>query len=234
MYFLRCWESNSEPCTWSQVIATALYSHLLVFQDNLTRTAQAVLSTKSSCLCLPSARITAMCCHAASHRALQPCPLWQSALSNPFQLSEGMHSNPLFHLSPQHSKFSAYLWTLRHLVGKKRMEGCRNEEENIPALGLQNENIPLAAQGLPSVKLNPRWLDLKDELYRNDRNQPLLESTWGRFGQSKEVRLWNDGEHKVKAGSLLRKQISVFRWLDFDHSVPDLGRSSHLTLMVPR
>lgn len=100
MHLLRWCESNLGNCTWNQVVATALYSHLLVFQDNLTRTAQAVLSTKSSCLCLSSARITVMHCHAASHSALQPCPLWQSPLSNPFQLSEGMHSKPLFYLSP--------------------------------------------------------------------------------------------------------------------------------------
>lgn len=100
MHLLGCCESNLGNCTWSHVIATALYSHLLVFQDNLTRTAQAVLSTKSSCLCLSRARITVMRCHAASHGDLQPCPLWQSPLSNPFQLSEGMHSKPLFYLSP--------------------------------------------------------------------------------------------------------------------------------------
>lgn len=47
------------------------------------------------------------------------------------------------------------------MVGKKRMEGCRNEEENIPTLGLQKENIPLLAQGLPSGEAKHKMVGLK-------------------------------------------------------------------------
>lgn len=84
MHLLRCWESNSGHCTRSQVIVTALWSHLLSFRIISQGQPRLSFSTKSSCLCLSSARIAVIHCHEASHSALQTCPLWQSPQEQPF------------------------------------------------------------------------------------------------------------------------------------------------------
>lgn len=63
------------------------------------------------------------------------------------------------------------------------MEGRGNEKENILVL----------AWGLPSVRLNKRWPDFKDEIYGSDRNQPSSRVYLGSLGPkpvSEAVKGW--------------------------------------------